>query len=37
MQTAIASIDSRTLDDEHRRELLAYLEAAADSLVNAPL
>jgi hemoglobin len=37
MQTAIASIDSRTLDDEHRRELLTYLEAAADSLVNAPL
>lgn len=35
MHTAIASIDSATLDDEHRRELLAYLEMAADSLVNS--
>ena len=25
MHTAVASIDSQTLDDEHRRELLAYL------------
>jgi hemoglobin len=36
MHTAVASIDSETLDDEHRRELLAYLEMAADSMVNAP-
>lgn len=36
MHTAVASIDSGTLDDEHRRELLAYLEMAADSMVNAP-
>ena len=31
MHTAVASIDSQTLDDEHRRELLAYLEMAAHS------
>ena len=36
MHTAVASIDSQTLDDEHRRELLDYLEMAADSLVNSP-
>ena len=35
MHTAVASIDSQTLDDEHRRELLAYLEMAADSMVNS--
>src|SRR5947209_15583569 len=35
MQTAVASIDSQTLDDAHRRELLEYLEMAADSLVNS--
>lgn len=35
MQTAVASIDSQTLDDEHRRELLDYLEMAAHSLVNS--
>ena len=35
MHTAVASIDSRTLDDEHRRELLDYLEMAAHSLVNS--
>jgi hemoglobin len=35
MHTAVASIDSRTLDDEHRRELLEYLEMAAHSLVNS--
>ena len=37
MHTAVASIDSQTLDDEHRRELLGYLEMAAHSLVNSPL
>ncbi len=36
MHTAVASIDSQTLDDEHRRALLAYLNMAADSMVNAP-
>ncbi len=35
MHTAVASIDSATLDDEHRRELLAYLEMAADAMVNS--
>ena len=36
MHTAVASIDSQTLDDEHRVELLEYLEMAAQALVNAP-
>lgn len=35
MHTAVASIDRETLDDEHRRELLSYLEMAADSMVNS--
>jgi hemoglobin len=35
MHTAVASIDSDTLDDEHRRQLLEYLEMAAQSLVNS--
>jgi hemoglobin len=35
MHTAIASIDSTTLGDEHRRELLNYLELAAQSMVNS--
>ena len=35
MHTAVASVDSRTLDDEHRRQLLDYLEMAAHSLVNS--
>ena len=29
MHTAVASIDSATLDDEHRKALLDYLEMAA--------
>ena len=37
MRTAIAEIDSETLDDRHRGELLDYLDAAADFLVNAPI
>ncbi|OBH12279.1 globin [Mycobacterium sp. E1747] len=37
MHIAVASIDSETLDDEHRRQLLDYLEMAAHSLVNAAL
>jgi hemoglobin len=36
MHTAVASIDSQTLDDEHRQVLLNYLEMAAHSLVNSP-
>ncbi|ORB18728.1 hypothetical protein BST37_00770 [Mycobacterium noviomagense] len=36
MHTAVASIDSQTLDDQHRKELLDYLEMAAHSLVNSP-
>ena len=36
MHSAVASIDSTTLDDERRRELLDYLEMAAHSMVNAP-
>ena len=35
MHTAVASIDSQTLDDDRRRELLEYLEMAAHSLVNS--
>ncbi|KAA8961597.1 globin [Mycobacterium sp.] len=37
MHTAVASIDAQTLDDDHRRALLDYLEMAAHSLVNSPL
>lgn len=37
MQTAVATVDSATLDDEHRAELLDYLQMAAHSLVNSPL
>jgi hemoglobin len=36
MHTAVAEIDSATLDDEHRKELIAYLEMAAHSMVNSP-
>ena len=36
MRIAVASIDAHTLDDDHRRELLDYLEMAAQSLVNTP-
>lgn len=35
MHTAVASIDSTTLDEAHRRELLAYLEMAADAMTNS--
>ncbi|MGK2865760.1 MAG: globin [Mycobacterium sp.] len=35
MHTAVASIDSATLDDAHRRALLDYLQMAADSMVNS--
>jgi hemoglobin len=35
MHTAVASIDNATLDDAHRRELLAYFEMAADAMVNS--
>ena len=36
MHTAVAEIDSETLDDLHRQELLNYLEMAAQSMVNSP-
>jgi hemoglobin len=35
MHTAVASIDSATLDDAHRKKLLDYLEMAAHSMVNS--
>lgn len=35
MHTAVASIDSQTLDDDHRQQLLDYLAMAADSMVNS--
>ena len=35
MHAAVASIDRATLDDEHRSELLAYLDMAAQSMVNS--
>ncbi|CAN5774299.1 globin [soil metagenome] len=35
MHTAVASIDSSTMDDEHRKQLLDYLEMAAQSMVNS--
>jgi hemoglobin len=36
MHTAVASIDSATMDDAHRKQLLDYLEMAAQSMVNSP-
>lgn len=36
MHIAISEIDAQTLDDEHRKELLDYLEMAAHSMVNSP-
>jgi hemoglobin len=35
MHTAVASVDSTTLNDVHRKALLDYLEMAAHSLVNS--
>ena len=35
MHSAVASIDSTTLDDVHRAQLLAYLDMAAQHMVNA--
>ncbi len=37
MHTAVASIDAQTLDAAHRAELVAYLEMAAQAMVNSPL
>ena len=37
MHTAVAELDSETLDDAHRQELLSYLEMAAQSMVNTPI
>lgn len=36
MHSAVASIDSETLDDDHRAQLIAYLEMAAQAMVNSP-
>jgi hemoglobin len=35
MHTAVAEIDSQTLDDAHRKALLDYLEMAAHSMINS--
>ncbi|GGL40326.1 globin [Nocardia jinanensis] len=35
MRIAVAEIEPEALDDEHRRQLLDYLEMAANSLVNS--
>lgn len=35
MHTAVASVDSATLDDTYRKALLDYLEMAADAMVNS--
>lgn len=35
MHSAIASIDAETLDDEHRTQLLGYLDMAAQHMVNS--
>ncbi|TXG91578.1 globin [Rhodococcus rhodnii] len=37
MHTAIASIDDDTLDADHRRALVDYMEMAANSMVNSPI
>jgi hemoglobin len=35
MHTAVAEIDTQTMDDDHRRALVDYLEMAAQSMVNS--
>ncbi|MGW0037197.1 globin [Gordonia sp. NPDC003376] len=35
MHIAIASIDADTLDDDHRRALVDYMEMAAQSMMNS--
>ena len=37
MTVAIDSIESDVLDDEHRAQLVGYMQMAADSLINSPL
>ena len=37
MHIAIASIDSQTLDDAHRKALTDYMDMAAASMVNSPI
>ncbi|MGJ0121594.1 globin [Williamsia sp. MIQD14] len=37
MHTAIDSIGTDRLDDDHRRALVDYMEMAAQSMVNSPL
>ena len=36
IRVAIDEIDTQTLDDEHRRALLEYLDMAANAMVNSP-
>ena len=35
IHTAVAEVDSATLDDAHRKALLDYLQMAAQSMVNS--
>ena len=37
MHTALASIDSDTMDDEHRQQFVDYIEMAAQSMMNSPI
>ena len=37
MHVAIDSIDEQTLDAEHRRALIGYMDMAANSLMNSPM
>jgi hemoglobin len=37
MHTALASIDTETMDDRHRQQFVEYIEMAANSMVNSPL
>ncbi|MCF8588295.1 globin [Gordonia sp. HY285] len=37
MMIAIGSIESDVLDDEHRAQLIGYMEMAANSLINSPV
>jgi hemoglobin len=36
MHTAIAEIDTETLDDAHRQTMLEYFKMAAESMINSP-
>lgn len=37
MHVAIASIDEKTMDAAHRRQLIDYMEMAAASMTNSPV